>query len=147
MKQEFKDEHIDKQDLVNPISMQKIALQLDHAYTLAGTFGIYSKFEKRYETEFGGIFLENFKKEKQAMAERIAQTETNHLVFRCSFRKPYSFNRGTVEQVCNKLTNSLKHRIKEIQGNAFNGLTHEIAEIKLGGEKDKAGYFVLLKKK
>ncbi|MCH2044019.1 MAG: hypothetical protein MK212_07720 [Saprospiraceae bacterium] len=147
MKQEFKDKNIDKQDLNHPISMQKIALQLDHAYTLAGTFGIYSKFEKRYETEFGGIMLNDFEKEKKEMAERIAQTEANHLVFRCSFRKPYSFNRGTVEQVCDNLTSTLRYHLKEIQGKNFKGLTHEIAEIKQGEGKDMAGYFVLLKKK
>ena len=78
------------------------------------------------------------------MAERMAPTTANHLVFRCSFRQ--SFDRSVVEQVCSHLTEKLGRHLKDIKGQAFNKLSFEISSIEQGKGKDMAGYFILLKR-
>ena len=89
--------------------------------------------------------LDKFPKEIEDMAKRIAKTEANHLVFRCTFNS--SYNTGTVEQVCDHLTRGLRSHVKNIKGNKFKGLTFEISEIRGTVGKEMNGYFLLLKKK
>ena len=118
-------------------------LQLNKTYLLSNTFGIYSKEETRYEKEFGGIFLDNFQAEVKEMAARIATTKTTQLIFRAAFR--HSYNEGTVNDVCQKLTTRLNNHLKELKGKDFYPLSYVLNEVKRTQSKDMAGYFVLLK--
>ena len=127
----------------NKIPLSKIDLELNKLYILANHFSISSRGEHGYEKR-GGINLENYSTQIKAMAERIALTDANHLVFRCSFVE--EFHKSVVEQVCDHLTESLRHHMKVIKGKGFEKLSYEISSIKRGSGKEMVGYFILLKK-
>ncbi|AFC25212.1 hypothetical protein SGRA_2484 [Saprospira grandis str. Lewin] len=65
------------------------------------------------------------------------------MIFRATFR--HSYNEGTVNEVCQKLTERLNKHIKELKGKDFHPLRYKLNEVKRTESKDMAGYFVLLK--